>query len=170
MEKRVRWLFAVGFVAALSAATALAANPKGGASYSGTGKDFMNNAPKWADEGTGKITFQTSKDGSDVLAFSGGFSYYCGAGTSTVTEKKMPVSNGKFGLEFHQPDRGPNGKIEGTAYASISGTFEDGGSEAQVSYLIDYVFTGAKVKHPYSTKNPKALGCATWVRGTVKTK
>lgn len=170
MENHRRWLFLAGFIAALSVASALAANPMAGVRYSGTGKDFMNNAPKWTDEGTGKISFKTSGDGSKVTAFSGSYSYYCGAGTSTVTENSMAISNGKFGVEFSQPNRGPNGKIDGRAYAAISGQFEDGGSTAKVSYLVDYVFTGGKVRHPYSTKSPRKLGCASWVQGTVKTK
>ena len=169
MEKRLRWVFVAGFVVALSAASALAANPMDGARYSGTGKDFMNNAPNWADEGTGKLSFKTSRDGSDVIDFSGSYSYYCGAGTSTVTEKRMPISNGRFGIEFSQPSHGPNGKVDGTAYAAISGAFDDSGGEAKVSYLVDYVFTGGKVEHPYSTKSPGKLGCASWVQGTVKT-
>ena len=171
MKTRLRWMIAVVAVGSLTAASALAASPKPGALYEGTGKDFMNNAPKWTNEATGKIRFKTSAKGTAVVGFRGSYSYYCGAGTSAVTEKRMPVSKrGRFGAEFSQPTKGPNGKVNGTAYAAISGTFEKGGKQASVSYLIDYVFTGTKVKHPYSTKSPKALGCATWVRGTVNTK
>jgi hypothetical protein len=149
--------------------SAVPVSPKPGTSYHGTGKDYMNNAPKWADEGSGKISFTTSADGKAVMHFSGSYSYYCGAGTSTVTEKRMAVSaSGHFGTEFSQKLKGAS--AGGTAYASIAGQFTDGGEKASVSYLIDYVFKGDKVKHPYSTKNPKALGCATWVRGTVKAK
>jgi len=153
------------------AASAFAASPNPGALYKGVGKNFMNNAPKWANEGTAKISFKTSADGSKVINFKGSYAYYCGAGTSTVTEKHIPISKrGTFSLKFSQPIKGPNGKINSTAYAAISGTFGKGGKQANVSYLIDYVFTGKTVKHPYSTSNPRALGCASWVRGTVKTK
>lgn len=151
------------------ASNALGASPKPGARYRGTGKDYMNNAPKWTAEGTGKISFAISTDGAAVIDFKGSYSYYCGAGANDVTERRISVSeSGRFALEFSQPIKGPNGKVDSTAYVSIAGTFEKGGEDASVSYLVDYVFTGTKVKHPYSTKHPRALGCASWVRGTVK--
>ncbi len=160
-------VLAAGMVTAVSA---FAASPKPGHSYQGTGKDFMNNAPKWADEATGKIKFQTSTNGLDVMQFKGTFSYYCGAGTSDVTEKKMAISkSGRFGARFSQKVKGANGKVNSTAYVVVSGRFEDGGSQASISYLVDYVFAGSKVSHPYSTSDPRALGCASWVRGTVRT-
>jgi hypothetical protein len=159
-------VLAAGMVTAVSA---VAASPESGHSYRGTGKDFMNNAPKWADEGTRKISFQTSSDGMDVIQFRGAFSYYCGAGTSDVTEKKMAISkSGRFGTRFSQKIKGANGKVESTAYVVVSGRFDDGGSQASVSYLVDYVFTGKKVSRPFSTSSPRALGCASWVRGTVR--
>jgi hypothetical protein len=160
-------VLAAGMVTAVSA---FAASPKPGHSYQGTGTDFMNNAPTWADEATGKIKFQTSTNGLDVMQFKGTFSYYCGAGTSDVTEKKMAISkSGRFGARFSQKVKGANGKVNSTAYVAVSGRFEDGGSQASVSYLVDYVFAGSKVSHPYSTSDPRALGCASWVRGTVRT-
>jgi hypothetical protein len=163
-----RTLLAVTVAGALTAASALAASPKPAAVYRGTGKDFMNNAPRWTDEGTGKISFKTSGNGAAVVNFKGTYSYYCGAGTTNVTERVMHVSKqGTFGARFSQPIKGPNGKVSSVAYASISGAFETGGG-ASISYLVDYVFPGARVKHPYSTSNPKALGCASWVRGTAR--
>lgn len=153
-----------------TAVSAFAASPKPDHSYKGTGKDFMNNAPAWADEGTGKISFQTSSSGADVIHFKGTYSYYCGAGTNDVTEKKLAVSRGgRFGTKFSQEFKGTNGKVTSTAYVVVSGRFEDGGDKAAVSYLVDYVFAGSKVSNPYSTSNPRALGCASWVRGTVHT-
>lgn len=152
------------------AASAFATSPKPGHSYHGSGKDFMNNAPTWSDEGTGKIRFETSTDGKDVIHFRGTYSYYCGAGTNYVAEKKMAVSkSGRFGAKFSQQVKGANGKVTSTAYGVVSGRFEDGGNKASVSYLVDYVFPGSNVSDPYSTSNPKALGCASWVRGTVHT-
>lgn len=165
--KTMAIVLAAGMVTAVGA---LAASPEPGHSYQGTGKDFMNNAPKWADEGTGKISLRTSTDGTHVLRFKGTFSYYCGAGTSDVTEKSMAVSeSGRFGAKFSQKSKGANGKVTSTAYVLVSGRFENGGKEASVSYLVDYVFAGEKVSNPYSTSNPRALGCASWVRGTVHT-
>ena len=122
---------------AMLCATALAAAPKSGATYRGTGRDFMNNAPRWTAEGTGKISFKTSANAHAVVDFKGGYSYYCGAGTADVTEKSMPVSkSGTFGVRFKQSVKGPNGKVNSTAYAAISGRFENGGTKAAVSYLI----------------------------------
>jgi hypothetical protein len=152
-----------------SSALGASPSPKPGARYKGTGKDYMNNAPKWTAEGTGKISFAISTDGTAVIDFKGTYSYYCGAGSDDVTERRISVSKtGSFALEFSQPIKGPNGKVNSTAYVSIAGAFEKGGKDASVSYLVDYVFKGTKVKHPYSTKHPRALGCASWVRGTVK--
>ena len=88
-----------------------------------------------------------------------------------MTETRLAVSKrGTFGARFSQPIKGKNGKVGSTAYVVITGAFTEGGREASVSYLIDYVFTGSHVKHPYSTADPKALGCASWVRGTVAAK
>jgi hypothetical protein len=44
----------------------------------------------------------------------------------------------------------------------VPGSFRDG----CVSYLVDTVFKPTPA-HPYSTASPKALGCASWVRGSV---
>lgn len=167
--RRARFVALVTLIAGCATAGALAAIPKGGAVYTGKGKDYMNNAPKWTSEATGTISFDTSADGAKVTNFKGTFSYYCGAGTSDVTQKTMDVSNsGTFGAHLSQPDKGPDGKVEGEAYATISGKFTGDGAEASVAYMVDFVFTGSKVAHPYSTKNPKALGCASWVKGTVR--
>jgi hypothetical protein len=166
MLKKILFVLAVSMVPSV---TAFAASPKPGASYRGTGKDYLNNAPTWTDESTGRISFVTSADGAAVTHFKGTYYYYCGAGTADVTETRMPVSkSGRFGTKFSQKTKGPTGAVTGTAYVSISGRFEKGGSKASVSYLVDVVFTGGHVSHPYSTRHPKALGCASWVRGTVK--
>ncbi len=69
MKTRLRWMIAVVAVGSLTAASALAASPKPGALYEGTGKDFMNNAPKWTNEATGKISFKTSAKGTAVVGF-----------------------------------------------------------------------------------------------------
>jgi len=153
------------------AASALAAAPKAGASYRGTGRDYMNNDPRWTAEAKGRITFKTSASGSAVTHFKGTYAYYCGASTADVTESNMAISSrGTFGARFSQPIKGRNGKVSSTAYVVISGAFTHGGTQASVSYFIDYVFTGTHVKHPYSTASPRSLGCATWVRGTARTK
>lgn len=136
-------------------------SPEAGARYAGTGQDFLNNAPTWTAENTANMSFDVSADASAVTAFKGSFVYYCGAGRSNVTEARMPVSSsGHFGARFTQKD------ANSTAYVAISGQFNTGGTLASVSYLVDYVFKGSKTPaHPYSTANPKALGCASWVRG-----
>jgi hypothetical protein len=171
MNIGLRWM-AVGALAGLiTAGGASAASPVGGKLYTGTGKDFMNNAPRWATGGTGEISFKTSKSGAAVTDFRGGYSYYCGSGTATVTETRMLVSSkGRFGARFTVRTRGPNGKVNGRAYVEISGAFKADGAKATVSYLVDYVFKGRHVRHPYATGHPKRLGCASWVRGTANAK
>ena len=154
-------ILAAGMVTAVSA---VAASPESGHSYRGTGRDFMNNAPKWADEGTRKISFQTSSDGMDVIQFRGAFSYYCGAGTSDVTEKKMAISKSSR-YQVLPEGQGCERQSRIDRVRRCLQPFDDGGSQASVSYLVDYVFTGKKVSRPFSTSSPRALGCASWVRG-----
>ena len=136
-------------------------SPEAGARYAGTGQDYLNNAPTWTDEKTTNISFDVSADAGAVTSFRGRFFFYCGAGTSTVKEVRMPVSSsGHFGARFTQK------YSNSTAYVAISGQFTTGGTLAGVSYLVDYVFKGSPTPaHPYSTADPKALGCASWVRG-----
>lgn len=152
----------------LVAAAAFAAAPKAGARYHGTGTDYMNNAPKWTAEGTGKVSFAVSTSGTEVRNFKGTYSFYCGAGTSWITARRMAISKrGRFAAKFSQPAKGPNGKVDGTDYATVDGAFIDHGRKARVRYLFDYVGTGTTIKHPYSTSDPRALGCASWVKATV---
>jgi hypothetical protein len=168
MKKGLSLMVLVALAGLVTVGGAYAVSPVAGTLYTGTGKDYMNNASKWADEGRGKISFKTSASGAAVTSFRGAYSYYCGAGTATVTEKHVAVtSNGTFATHFSVRTKGPSGKVNGRAYVSISGAFVAGG-KANVSYLVDYVFNGTHVKHPYSTKHPRQLGCASWVRGTVK--
>ncbi|MHB8491279.1 MAG: hypothetical protein ACYDA6_03555 [Solirubrobacteraceae bacterium] len=151
---------------------AVAAEPKASVRYTGTGADYMNNAPHWAREATGKISFKTSADRRRIVDFRGTYSYYCGGGTSYIKAAYLNVdSKGRFAYDFSFPNRLASGKTEGRIYAAISGQFLGDGSTARVSYLADAVFTGAGAKpvhEPYSTKDPGKLGCASWVKGTVR--
>ncbi|HUB77103.1 MAG TPA: hypothetical protein VL977_08595, partial [Solirubrobacteraceae bacterium] len=138
-------------------------SPEAGARYAGSLPDFLNNAPTWTAEETGRASFEVSADARAVTAFKGSFYYYCGAGTADVTEKRMAISaSGRFGARF------AHRSASSTAYVAISGRFTTGGTQASVSYLVDYVFKGSPTPaHPYSTASPKALGCASWVHGSL---
>ncbi len=159
----------LGLTGLLIAGSALAATPRRGAPYAGTGAVFMNHARRWTKDGRGLISFKTSSSGHAVLGFKGGYSFYCGAGTATVTKKRMSIrADGTFAAKFSVRTTGADGKANGRAYVSIAGAFKDGGAKASVSYLVDYVFTGHHVKHPYDISHPRRLGCASFVKGTVK--
>lgn len=169
MQIGLRRTIVLALTAPLIAGSALAAAPRRGALYTGTGAVFMNNARRWTKDARGLISFRTSSSGRAVLGFKGGYSFYCGAGTATVTEKRMSVSpDGTFAAKFSVRTTGTDGKANGRAYVSIAGAFKDAGAKASVSYLVDYVFTGHHVKHPYDRSHPRRLGCASLVKGTVK--
>ncbi len=168
MQSRLGWMIAVGLGGLIAVGAAIAAPPLPAALYTGTGTDYMNDATGWTADGGGAISFQTSSDGKAVTDFRGGYSFYCGSGTATVTERRMSISKaGRFSTSFKVKTRGPRGKINGTAYVEISGLFSADRQTADVSYLVDYVFKGRHVKHPYATQHPRRLGCASWVKGTV---
>lgn len=152
------------------AAGALAA-PKHGASYTGRGPDYMNNNTKWTREATGHVSFKASSDGADVLNFKGTYSYYCGAGTSSITDPKIHIAKGgSFSARGHHVEK-LHGVVEGTHYLSVSGRFNKSGTTAKVSYLDDFVYAGKHVKHPYSTKMKSATdACESWVRATAHPK
>jgi hypothetical protein len=154
-------------LAASSAAAALGAGraaPAPHARYSGTGGDYYNNGAKdWVRAGTERFSFEISSNGRDVVDFRGPYSYYCGAGTATLTAHGPIHADGRFAIRFSK--RGPYG----TTYGEASGIFAAGGKQARVSYIVDFVESGAHVSDPYDTKDPHALGCASWVRGTATT-
>ncbi len=152
----------------LASAAAFGSNGKPGAAYSGTGKDYMNNAPSWAAEATGAFSYRVSASGREITDFRGGFSYYCGGGKSFVSAKSIVVSpSGSFSYRFNVANI-VNGKSYGQNYVSIAGSFTDDGSSASISYLFDSVDTNAKVPDPYDTAHPRKLGCASWVKRTAR--
>ena len=168
MQTRLRRMIVMGLGGLVTAGNAFAVAPAYGAAYSGTGVDYVNDHSGWTADGTGAVSLQTSRSGRSVTDFRGGYSFYCGSGTATVTDHRMPISRrGTFGTRFAVVNRGPRGKRNGMAYVQIRGTFSRDRTSARVSYLVDYVFKGRHVKHPYDTGQPRRLGCASWVRGTV---
>jgi len=142
---------------------AFASSARHSARYAGTATDYLNNAPKWAPEAHGKITFQTSADGRSVRRFRGTYACYCNCGAGLyVDATSIHINgNGSFAYRFSVAQQ------YGRDYVVISGQFLAGGSRAKVSYLVDFVGTGQRVAHPYATDNSRALGCASWVKGTV---
>jgi hypothetical protein len=152
------------------AATALGAAPAASSHFSGTAKEYLNNAPTWTYEGNREsYSFQASANGQQILKFVGAYFYYCGAGTTTVTDKSIAVAaDGSFSNQGHWTERA-NGKVTGTTYAKIWGRFTGTGKTANVSYLIDFVYAGHHVNNPYSTtiKN-RHNACESWVHGTAQ--
>jgi hypothetical protein len=131
------------------------------ASFSGSGADYLNKGKTWSKGATGKFSFKTNSAGNRIIDFSGSYTYSCG-GTASITAKFVTItSNGRFNYPFTD-------HLEtGTFYAEIYGAFLDGGRKASVNYLIDFVAKGKKVSHPYDTRHPQSLGCASWVRGVA---
>lgn len=148
------------------------ASPRRGGSYAGVGKDYLNDSLHWATfKGVplGRFSFKVSPSGRELEAFRGTFYYYCGNGVATVVARTIAVdAAGAFGYRFSVPSVGPNKKVNGREYVSISGDFIGNGLRARVAYLVDYVGTGQKVARPYDTGTLHELGCASWVRGVAK--
>ena len=142
---------------------AFASSARRSARYAGTATDYLNNAPNWAPEAQGKITFQTSSNGRSVRKFRGTYACYCNCSAGLyVDATSMHVNgDGSFAYRFSVAEK------YGRDFVAISGQFLARGSRAKVSYLVDFVGTGQHVAHPYSTGDSRALGCASWVRGTV---
>ncbi|MBV8999216.1 MAG: hypothetical protein JO304_09165 [Solirubrobacterales bacterium] len=130
--------------------------------YAGTGTDYLNNAPKWAPEAHASITFQTSSDGN-IRKFHGTYACYCNCSAGLyVTAASIHVNpNGSFAYRFSVAQK------HGRDYVAISGRFLDKRSRATVAYLVDFLGTGQHVADPYATSDPRALGCASWVKGSV---
>jgi len=164
------------------AAWAAAAKPEAAKPYSGSGVDYVNGASKWSDAGEdGQITFKTSTDRRRILAFHGTYANRCGAGvhgehSSYIKATFIDVSRtGHFAYDFSFPDAHAS-RGHARIYVAISGDFIGDGSIAKLSYLVDTVFNGLSgtgsgggrpVRHPFSTSEPGALGCAAWVKATV---
>jgi hypothetical protein len=141
---------------------ALAGSDRHATRYAGTAMDYLNTAPRWAPEAHGKITFQTSSDGN-ISNFHGTYVCYCNCGAGLYVRAGFirVDRNGSFAYRFSVA------QTYGRDYVAISGRFLDNGSRANISYLVDSVNAGQHVGDPYATTDPKALGCASWVRGSV---
>ena len=94
-------LMALG-AAWLSCPAASAALPKADEAFAGTGADYLNNAPRWTRESTGRVSFETSANRRRILNFRGTYYYYCGARTGSVTARYINVNSaGQFGYRQH---------------------------------------------------------------------
>jgi hypothetical protein len=146
---------------------ALAALPRASTHFTGSGEMYMNDAPHWNRSGREPSSFRSSANGRRLLSFRGGYAYYCGGGSGTITARYIDVSKrGTFDYRFSVPSHGPNGQVVGRTYVRIYGAFSSR-THASVNYLFDFVSTGQKIAHPYSPSNSRALGCASWVRGSA---
>jgi len=174
-----RCTLAAGLVTALLATaggSAQAALPPGHAAFAGSGSIYYNNSPHWVRAQGAAISFGISPDRRRIIDFYGTYTYYCGGGSSYVKARYITISRqGTFRYDFNVPDRAANGHVYGRVYVSIYGHFLHGGKRAEVDYLVDVVQPDresigghhSRVKHPYSPRQPLALGCASWVRGSA---
>jgi hypothetical protein len=163
-------IFALVVLGVLGVGSALAA-PTAGSSYSGKGKEYLNNGPHFetAKSLVASFSFRISQDGTHVVRFRGGYDYYCGAGHGTESARRLGIKSGHFGGTGHSKSRGPNGKVDGTDYFALSGTFIDGGKKARIEYVFNYVSPGHQLRHPYEFKY-RTGSCETLVKGTAKVK
>jgi len=146
-----------------------AAHPKPNTHYTGTGADFINNTPRWLHEADGQISFKTSGTGRRILDFKGTLSFSCDTASHYVTARYILVKrDGSFAYRFNFPTKLPSGRTYGREYVAIYGRFLGHGNRANVSYFVDAVVPEQHVTRPYETGKPAALGCASWVRGSVK--
>lgn len=157
-------VLALASVMALAVATtALGAHPLKGKHYSGHGTDYFNNTKSGSytqrERGRrSKIRFDVSKDGRHVTGLRGYYDFYCGAGTSSITDKKLKISrHGTFSDTGSFPNKAPNGSVNGTVHVKLRGRFTGDGSAARVVYKVVIDFTG-------DTQRP----CGTKVVGKVK--
>ena len=158
-------VLACAAVAAVSvtAVAALAAEIRGGATYSGTAIDYLNNGPRWQTTAglREKVAFAISHNGRRVLNFVGHYAYYCGAGTSTITAQTLNIVGGRFS------GTGRRANANGINYSSLSGAFGPHGTAA-VTYQDEFVYTGKHVADPYSYRyHPPTLTCESRATGTV---
>lgn len=159
----------MALVAVLAASAAGAATssttPVPGKRFTGTGRDYENDgtAKAWKRGSSDKFSFTTSKDGTRAVSFRGGYSYYCPNGSAFVTAKYVNIT-ATDRLDYRFAFR----ETYGMAYVEIKGAFQPGGRTADLFYLVDFVPKGTRVRHPYDTSHPGALGCASWVKGTAK--
>lgn len=163
MRRRARWLASTALLVGVSAGLASAASPVPGRRFGGSGGDYMNNAPHWVRKARGSFHFTVSATGKRMLSFYGTYSYYCGGGSSYLSAKYLIVArNGTFNYAFK------GHTAYGTTFAWIWGSFTGHGNTAHINYLADFVANGRHVAHPYDVSHPRALGCASWVRGTAR--
>jgi hypothetical protein len=163
---RIRVAPALAGTAAVSlsctAVWAATATPRPGALFSGTGSEYFNNgASGWVRAAAVPFSFKISRHGGAIVDFRGHYSYYCGAGSSTLTAYGPIRSDRRFAIHFHERVR------YGISYGDVKGRFNAAGTRASVSYLFDFVASGTTVGKPFDTRDPHALGCATWVRGAA---
>ena len=145
------------------AVAALAAGIRAGATYSGTVIDYLNNGPQWQTTSGlhEKASFSVSADGHHVLNFVGHYTYYCGAGTSTITAGSLVVIRGRFS------GTGRRANANGVNYYSVSGVFGPHG-RAVVSYQDDFVYKGKHVADPYEYRyHAPTLACESRATGTL---
>ena len=131
--------------------------------YSGSGQDFMNNAPQWAaDGGIQKFSFNYSASSHQIVNFRGAYYWFCGGGAHWVTVKTIKVSNlGTF--SYHSSLMSGGARL----YYVVSGRFSVNRSHATISYMAEWDYSLAKVPNPYATKPFPVDACASWVRGTA---
>ena len=155
------------------AGAALAAHALAGKTYSGTGQEYENNGPHFETfKGfRQRMRLTVTADGARVQSFKGYYSYYCGAGTASVTGKGLNIrSSGRFGGQATAPAYYRSSRT-GTNYFVLRGRFINGGEKAAVTYQAAFVGVRQTDPHPYSLGlQPGSASCQNKVTGTINVK
>lgn len=154
----------------LLAASADAAGAVGGAykRFVGSGVEYGNNGPRWEKSGSrSRIAFRSGPGEKRLVSFTGTYSFYCGGGPDTITSRSIPVApSGRFHARGSFVDRLSSGLATAVSYVSIWGRLVDHGNAADVSFLVDSVYTGKHVADPYTPNLKSAVAaCETLVKG-----
>lgn len=144
--------------------------------FRGLGEEFWNNGPKWEHVfvGVGESAFQwrfrfdTARNGSRVLHFRGVYSYYCGSGIRTLSDRAIPISfYGNFRAHGSAREY-VNGRFQGTEYFSVIGA-PSGHGDVAVSYMFEFVYRGKHLSDPYRQVYRRSdVACQSLVLGIGK--
>jgi hypothetical protein len=147
----VRTFAAVAVLVTLGLAGAsLAAEPKAGTRYVGSGKLCLNNTPDQSFTDCGsrdRFSLHTSAGGQRVSKFRGQVGpLWCGGGTDTIRDGRLAIrKDGSFGDAFSRPNV-VGGKANGTIHVKIHGHFKGNGGKVHVVYSAVVHFSGTSHK------------------------
>lgn len=159
---RLRLVLAVALVVLGVAPSALAALPKAGGTYKGSGKDYFNNTPdgSYSNRVPGtpsQIKLVISSNRRKIKSFFGSYQIYCGSVTLSVKGSSISITpKGYFSISGSNQSVDPAGKVNGTTKVTLKGHFVDGGKKVYVYYTVVTTFAST----PQAPCGTKVIGSA----------